>query len=256
MGIEEHGLALLLEPLDEPADAAPADGIDAVGRLVEDHEVGVVHQRLRDADPLPHPLAVLPHRPAGPLPHADEVEEFGLPGAADRPRHAGQGGEVVEHLAAGEIVGKAVVLGEIADPGQRRLVAHRHAEDGSLGMGCGYDRGQDLDEGALAGAVGAEEAEDLTAVDLQVDPLQGADPAAAAKHLFHAADVDRRAGRGGGGRGGLDGAGHEADARRSGKPAPVIADLAGRVQKSGCGRGFAEPPEGRKRCRAFAPDGQ
>ena len=59
---EQHRAALVAQVQDDVAHLAAADGIEARHRLVENHELGIVDERLREADALHHPLRVLPDR--------------------------------------------------------------------------------------------------------------------------------------------------------------------------------------------------
>ena len=56
VGREEDGLARLAQAEDEVADEPPADRVEARHRLVEDDELGVVDEGLREPGPLHHPL--------------------------------------------------------------------------------------------------------------------------------------------------------------------------------------------------------
>src|SRR5205807_5296374 len=58
VGVQKDGRAAFFEPQQNPADLAAADGIDAVGRLVEENHLRVVDHRLGDADALLHALGV------------------------------------------------------------------------------------------------------------------------------------------------------------------------------------------------------
>ncbi len=176
------------------ADVASAGGIDAVGRLVEDDEVGVGAEGLGEADALEHSFRVLGDFCVGPLGHSDELEEFGGAGAAGLARDFGEGGEEFDDLPAGEISGEAVVFGEIADAGEGGFVADGAVENDAFGAGGTDDGDHDFDEGAFAGAVGAEKAEDFAAMDLHGDALEGVD--AAAVYFYYVLEVD---GVGGGG---------------------------------------------------------
>ena len=56
---QQHGSRAVGEVAQEPAHPHDALGVQAVGGLVEDEHLGVVHQRLRELQPLPHAGAVL-----------------------------------------------------------------------------------------------------------------------------------------------------------------------------------------------------
>src|SRR2546421_2940286 len=86
-----------------------------------------------------------------------------------------------------------MIFGEIADALEGWFVADGVVEDISLGVGGADDGGHDFDEGGLAGAVGAKQAEDLAAVDLHVDAAQGVD--AAFVDFGDVAEIDCEVGR-------------------------------------------------------------
>src|SRR6185369_13142419 len=67
-------------------------------------------------------------------------------------------------------------LGHVADPAadRLRLLAHVETVHPGLALRGGEQATEDPDERGLAGAVGAEEAVDLAAVDAQGDLVQGA----------------------------------------------------------------------------------
>ena len=87
-------------PLDDVADIAPPDGVDAVGRLVEHDQVGVVDERLRDAEPLPHALRVRADFLLLPLGHVDDVEQLVGTLAPDFASDAAERAEEVHDLPA------------------------------------------------------------------------------------------------------------------------------------------------------------
>ena len=57
---EEHGAAAIAQRQDQLANIAPAERIEPRHRLVEEDDLGLVDQRLRDADALQHPFRELP----------------------------------------------------------------------------------------------------------------------------------------------------------------------------------------------------
>ena len=57
--VEEHGGARALQLADQVAHQQPAERIEPRGGLVEEHQLGLVEQRLREPDALQHALAVL-----------------------------------------------------------------------------------------------------------------------------------------------------------------------------------------------------
>ena len=73
------------------------------------------------------------------------------------------------------VIGKAMVLGEIADAAADGGGAGRFAEQCGAALGQARDAEEDLDERGLAGAVLAEQAEDLALLHGQRQLAQGLD---------------------------------------------------------------------------------
>ena len=85
-----------------------------------------------------------------------------------------------------------MILRQIPDPRQRRLVADRLAQNRPFGARRPHDGHHDLHQRALAGAVGPEQAENLASPDVHLDPAQRMDPPAI--DLLHAGEVDGQVG--------------------------------------------------------------
>ena len=81
VAVQEDRFALVAQPAEHFADLAAADRIEAVGRLVEHQQVGIVHQRLGQPDALPHSLRVGADLGVRPI-------RSGRPDRAIRPRAA------------------------------------------------------------------------------------------------------------------------------------------------------------------------
>ena len=64
----------LAQPQDDVHQIAPRHRIGAGQRLVEKQHFRIVHQRLGQFDPLPHPLRVAANRPALVPRHADRLD--------------------------------------------------------------------------------------------------------------------------------------------------------------------------------------
>ena len=175
--VQKDRFALRLEGLHDVADLAPAHRIDAVGRLVEEDHVRLVHQRLGDAEPLFHALGVGADFVVHPPLEADHLQDFGDALAADAAGHVEQGAVEVEEAGGGVVVGEAVVLRQVADAPTRRGGAGRLVEQQGAALRLLGDAQKDLDERRFAGAVLAEQAEDLAALDGERDSGEGLDGA-------------------------------------------------------------------------------
>ena len=104
------GRAKLVEDVVE---GALHERVEALGRLVEDGQLGVVLEGLDDADLLAHPARVVADRPAERLlGQLEPVEQLGPP---DR-RPAVELAEVVEQVEPGHPVVQGDPAGQVADP--------------------------------------------------------------------------------------------------------------------------------------------
>src|SRR6266511_447276 len=135
--------------------------VQAAGRLVEDEQLRVVHERLYQADLLLVPLgqgADLPGgvqlEPLGQL--GDPLLGYPAAGVAEEPK------QLVDPVPAVE----AQLAGQVPDPPPDRhpLAARVGAEHAYPATGGPDEVEHQPDRGGLAGAVGAEEAEDLPGV--------------------------------------------------------------------------------------------
>ncbi len=140
------------------------------------------------------------------------------------PRHAQKAAVEIEQAAPGVIIGKAVIFGEIADALADCRGAGRLAEHVRLAVGGADDAQEQLDHRRLAGAVLAEAAEDLAAVDVERHAAERLDPAVVLDEILDLDDrlavgaAPRRFGRDGVAVG--SGAAHERDVLRVHRPDP------------------------------------
>ena len=173
---EEDGLPRLAQAEDDVPDEPPADRVEAGHRLVEDDQLGVVDQGLREPGPLHHPLGEAAERGVrGPLqPH--ERQERPGPLAADGCSQAEEPARVVEVLGRREVVVEVGVLREVSRaeaPGPRRERLAQHAGFSPVGL---QEADEQLEGRGLAGAVRADVPEDLVRPDLEIEVLQGGPP--------------------------------------------------------------------------------
>ncbi len=149
-------------PLDQVQHLVAAGRIEAVGGLVEKEELGIVDERLGELDPLLHAGGVAADLAVALLVQSDVAEHLGRAFAGRRPRQAGDAGHVGHELGGAHVWRQAIVLGHVADDlaDLARLGDRVQTGDGRLARSRRDEPEQDLDEGALAGAVGADEADD------------------------------------------------------------------------------------------------
>ncbi len=133
---------------------------------------GIVLERLDDAELLAHAARVRPHRSTqGGLAQLEAVGQVG----PQRGRSPGEGGQLVEQPLPGEAVPERDPAGQIADAPTdlHRIALDVATQDRGTPRGRVEESEQQSDGGRLAGAVGAEEAEDLALVDRDVEIDEG-----------------------------------------------------------------------------------
>lgn len=176
MGGDEHGRSPVGKTPDDPAVVQHPPGVEVCRGLVEDDDGGFVDEGPGETEALPHPFRVAADlRPDAVQP--DEGEEVVDPpfplGLAEpvEPRR------VVEVLFCGAVGVEPDVFGHVAN-----LLLHLDWVGGDLGPVDGARARGRLDEpdehqdgGALAGAVRAEQPEDLAGGDLEAEVVHGSD---------------------------------------------------------------------------------
>ena len=171
---EKHRPPLVPEFEDQRTHVAAAQGVEPRHRLVEKDHVGIVQQRLRDADALDHALGKLAELHPALGAEADAIEQC----AYARPAIGGGVSEelrkVMQQLFGGEVIVKIGVLGKVADPLPGLEISRRTAEDLGAAGGRKDELHQQLQRRGLAGAVGAQEAEDLPLLDVECEPVERA----------------------------------------------------------------------------------
>ena len=177
--VEQHGLSPLRLLLEEVADLAAAHGIDAVRRLVEQKDFGVVDHRRRQAQPLRHALRELLHADVGPFRQPHALEELRGPLADEGRVHARHAPENRERLARGQVARKSMPLRQVSDAPAALRVRGRKAQQARRARSGTRQAQQDLHGRRLAGAVWPKQTKDLALLDPQIDAAQGGDPARA-----------------------------------------------------------------------------
>ncbi len=138
-----------------------ASGIEPRGRFVEENERGVVHQRLAELDALLHAGGVPADGAVALLEETDVAQRVSRAGARHvrwEPAHLRH---VREEFRRTHLTGQAIVLRHVTDAcADRDTVGRDHAEHARRARRGTQEAEQDLDDGALAGAVLAENARD------------------------------------------------------------------------------------------------
>mmetsp|Transcript_29280 Transcript_29280/g.53020 ORF Transcript_29280/g.53020 Transcript_29280/m.53020 type:complete len:262 (-) Transcript_29280:10-795(-) len=192
---QQHRVALLVQAGDELPQGLAQLHVDAGGGLVQHDDGWAVHQGLGHQHAALHAARELAHIGIGLVGQAQVGEQLVDPvvvvldpevAALDTQRlaHAEEGVEhqFLRHHAQRLARGGVVVHHVVAH--------HAHAALGGTGQA-----GQHADQRRLAGAVGAEQAEELAAADVEADAIQCLDLPSPVGFL----DVLKRDGNGGGG---------------------------------------------------------
>ena len=182
---QHDGRAVAGQPGDQPPEVAPRLGVEPGGRLVEEEQLGPADDAERDVEAAPLPARELRGAAVALLRQPDGLEDLvdvaGVPidlrGAGDHLAHRQQ----VESLRALEH--DAQPLPPVEPSGLGVL-----PQDAHLAAVAAAEPLEDLHGRGLPGAVGAEQREDLSVVDLEVDAGDGGDAPIA---LVQALDLDR-----------------------------------------------------------------
>ena len=185
VGAENDGV-IAGELLDQLPSFDDLLGIEAGGRFVENQDIRVVDERLRE----PHPLSVaLRQLRAQAVGHVrdmgalhDTPDSLGAFGGC-HPLDLGYKGQVFDDRHV-RIEGRR--FGQVAGPllGLDRLFEHVETGDNCFSGRGRHVAGQNAHGCRLAGAVGAEEAEDFTPFDTETDVVDGGDAAVAFREVL------------------------------------------------------------------------
>ena len=146
---------------DQVDQLAAGDRVGAGEGLVEEEHPGVMDQRLGQLGPLPHPLRVSADGPVGVLGHADLLEDPLRGGPRAPTAQAGERAAGGQELAPGHPLEEGVLLGAESDqPVQPGVVPGPVPEHPHLALAGPELAGRQLQERALARAVGPEQARD------------------------------------------------------------------------------------------------
>ena len=146
---------------DERQHLLAAERIEAGGRLVEQHQLGIADQRLGELRALAHAGREPADRSEPGLVETDEVEDVGRPLARRPRRQPAQLAEGRHHVGRGLIEREAVVLGHVAEPRPHadRVVGDVDAAHLDAALGRVGEAEQQTERRRLAGAVGTDEAD-------------------------------------------------------------------------------------------------
>ena len=164
-----------VELLDAFEDRVAALRVDGDGRLVEEDQLGFVHDAARDVETAQQAPRELARAEATVVVEADERDRLVDEAAAARAVGDVQRAEIGYVLLDRQLVEHGDVLRDDADAALE-LVArrpHRLAEDADLARIVGEQAEDAVDRRRLAGAVRSEQSVDLAAAHLQVEVVEG-----------------------------------------------------------------------------------
>jgi hypothetical protein len=168
---EHDGPAGLVEPGEQVPEVASRLRVERRGRLVEEQHLGVVDQRAGDREPLGLAAGQVLDPAVGLVDQPDPLQP--LVGGGDR--DVVERGEGADLLARGEPLEERRGLQLHADPREKPGVARpdllaEHAGRAGVGPAQPLDG---LQQRGLAGAVGAEDADELALGHLQAHSVDG-----------------------------------------------------------------------------------
>ncbi len=174
LGREEDRDPIGHEVADDLPHGEAAARVETRGRLVEEDDARVAHQGHREVEPATHAARVRGCRLRPRLHQVELLEQLRAPPPALRSPQVAQVRHEVQVLLAGEeVVDRGELPGD-TDHGAHRVGVAREvmARDVHLAAVEPDQRGQDLHGGGLPGAVGAEQGEDRSLGDVQVDAVE------------------------------------------------------------------------------------
>ena len=152
-------------------------GVEAGRRLVEEQHAWAMDDAEADVQPATHAARVAHRGPVGGGLEIEGREDLGRAGLGGRLIHAVQ--PTLDHQLAAAGLGRVrgTALRHVADPAADllRILGEVGAGDGRRPAGGLEERREHAQGRRLAGAVGAEEAEDLAGPDLEVHAAHGLD---------------------------------------------------------------------------------
>ena len=161
VGAHQHRAAPLHELAEQVLEQAGALGIEAHHRLVHHDDLGLVHQRAGDDQLLPHPVAVRFGELVLPAAQLEQLEQLVDPALDDRSFLSIQRRREAEELRTGQLVVDEGPVGNVPQPslGHQRMALNVFARDVHGAGASAQDSRDHPHRGGLAGAIGAQEAE-------------------------------------------------------------------------------------------------
>ena len=194
-GDEDRDVAASREIGEQAPEFVARQRIDPRRGLVQDQQLGIVHDRHGQRKTLPHAERERIGFSVGIVDKTDIDQEFGdtvLDVVLGQMKKAGMKKEVLPH---GEFAVERERLRHEADAPADRQVAGIDRPSAHLGLSLAgrQQSGQHLHGRGLAAAVGAEEAEDFSALDGEADAIDGGETAETACQILRDDDRSLRA---------------------------------------------------------------
>lgn len=167
MGVEEDGGAALAFIADDVADEVAAHGVEARSGLIEEDEFRLVNEGLGKADALHHAFGEATETAIAMRRETNEIDIGRNAIAKLRRRQSGETAVEGEEFGRSQPVVETKIFGEEADFAADFDIGIRVTEDLRLAAGGLDEAEKHFDGGAFAGAVGAKEAKNFAATDLE-----------------------------------------------------------------------------------------
>ena len=169
----QNGDAVFHQLIQDGPEMAARNRIDAVGRLVQEQDFRAVQQGTHQAELLLHAAGKFAGLAAAEGFHAGHAQQVRQDAPALGGRHAEQVGIELHVFVDGEIGVEAEALGHVADGVLDGLGIFGHVMAGDPGLALARieQTAQHPQCGGLAGAIGADQSEDLAAGDFQVQMI-------------------------------------------------------------------------------------
>ena len=168
---DEDGHPFRAHPPQDLPELLAGDGIDAVGRFVEDQELRLMDEDAGEAELLLHPAGEVSRRPVREGQQVGEAEVEGLPRLSLRASDPEDVHEKIDVLLDRQVLIEAETLGHVADEGlDLRLFGHDiQTADPDPARGGFEHRCRHPEQGGFSRPVGADEAEDRPRFDRERD---------------------------------------------------------------------------------------
>ena len=170
---DEHGAPFVGQAAKQIAQPSDALGVEAIGRFVEDQDLGVAQERRGEPEALAHPEGELADSPAGGAGEIDEVEDFVDPIGGHLP---GQGWTAGPAGGCGRCgPGRHLRLPAPRRPGGAGRAAPGTGDRRSRARPLGrlHQTQEHSQRGGFARPVGTEETDHRAGVDLEAEMVDG-----------------------------------------------------------------------------------